>query len=152
LRVLTQFARGQLVGRDAGVNTDAFRLFGVDARKPCGALARMIARAVAQRPALHLGQAGEDGEVLAERFQRLHGGRELETRAFRGGHPLIQNHADRVKDKPEANRGFGCTGHCQRRNHGVQQGQGQCGAETAQERAAGQRLLGDDHGSAVLLI
>ena len=78
----------------------------MDAGQPRGALARMVARAIAQRAALHLRQAGEHGEVLAERLQRLHRGRELEARAFRGGHPLIQDHADRVIDKPQADRGL----------------------------------------------
>ena len=48
LGALAEFAGGDLVGGDAGVDADAFGLLGVDAGEPGGAFARVIARAVAR--------------------------------------------------------------------------------------------------------
>ena len=56
MRVLAEFLGGDLVDRDAGVDAGAFGLLGMDAGEPGGARARMIAGAVAERPAVDLGQ------------------------------------------------------------------------------------------------
>ena len=67
--------------------SDALGLLGMHAGEPGGARARMVARAIAQRAAVDLRQAAEHHHVLAERLQRLHGGRELEAGAFGRGRP-----------------------------------------------------------------
>ncbi len=49
--------------------------------------ARVVARAVAEGPPVHLREPAEHVEVLAERFERLHGRTELEIRARGLGRP-----------------------------------------------------------------
>ena len=46
-----------------------------------------------------------------------------------GGRPPIHDHAGRMVDESEADDGLSVTGGGQRRNHGIQQRQGQRGAQ-----------------------
>jgi hypothetical protein len=72
----------------------------------------VIARAVAERIGLQMGQSAQDVDVLAQRLQRLQDGRELETLAGGGGVPLFLNDAVRNVDKAEARRRDRCGGKC----------------------------------------
>ena len=77
------------------------------AGEPGGAFARMVARAIAESAALHLGEAAQHDETLAKRLERLHGRGELKARAFDGRRPLLHDHADRMEDKSQADGGLG---------------------------------------------
>ena len=96
----------------------------------------MVARAIAESAPLHLGEAAQHDETLAERLERLHGRGELKARAFDSRRPLLHDHADRMEDKSQADWGFGGGGSGQRRNHGIEQGQRETGPEAAQDSAA----------------
>ena len=96
----------------------------------------MVARTVAQRAAIDLSETGEHGHLFAERLQRLHGGSEFETCSLGFRNPLVENHADRMEDESEADYRCGFGGAGQRRNHGIEQRQGQGGAKATQNCAA----------------
>ena len=104
--------------------------------------------------ALVLRQIAEDEEAVAEGLDGLEDGRHLIIGAGGLGHPLIEDHAVRSIDEGGAElglgSGLGLRG--QRRDHGIEQGQGNGRAcQTSQECAAGQVLFGDDHCSGLLV-
>jgi hypothetical protein len=66
LRILSKLPGGQLIGGDSRADANAFGLLGVHSGEPCGAFARMIASAIAQRPAIDLSQPREHRQILAE--------------------------------------------------------------------------------------
>ncbi len=136
------------------MNIRAFRLLRVNARKPRGARASVIARSVAQRAAVDLSKIAEHQQLLAERFERLHGWHELESGAFRLGHPVFLDDSVRHIDEPEPDRRVG-GGHTRRRHggdHGIEQRQRHCGSNSSQKHSAIKSFLCDDHDSRVLLI
>ena len=59
LRLLAKFLGRDLVHRDAALNARAFGLLGMDAGQQHGAAARMVARTVAERPAVDLRQSAQ---------------------------------------------------------------------------------------------
>ncbi len=81
LRVFAEFLRRDLIGGDAEVEIGAAGLVRVDAGEERRRRARVVARAVAERPARHLRQPAEHVELLPERLERLHRRAELEVRA-----------------------------------------------------------------------
>src|ERR1700683_3129971 len=108
----------------------------------------MIATAVALRLRGFVGEASEDGQLAAKRFQGLQDGREFKARALGGGSPLVHDCAVRNVHKAEASLWTGCGlgGGCQSRDHGVEQGQRDGAAyDAAQKRAARQMLFQDHH-------
>src|SRR6185295_15504285 len=81
LGVLAELLRRDLIGGDAQLEIGAAGLARVDAGQERRGGARVVARAVAERPAVDLRQAAEDVEVLAVRLERLHRRAEFEIRA-----------------------------------------------------------------------
>ena len=141
--LLTEFAGGELVGGNTAADI-RFRAFRMDASEPRGTFTGVIPGTITKSPAIHLSKAGKDVEAIPIGFQRLQRWGEGETRTLGGRGVLLHDHAGRVIDEAQPNGGFcGCT--AERRHHGVQQGQCQCGTQAAQNGAAGQRFSGDDH-------
>ena len=99
---------------------------------------------------LHL---ADGDELIAEPLERLHDRLELEVAADGRRMPRVRVHAVRHVDGPEPERRL-----CRRprlgrqgRHHRIEHGQRHRGAKgAAQERAAGQMLLRDDHGCCTL--
>ena len=75
------------------MNVGAFGLLRMNAGEPGCARARMIARAISQRFAIVMSEAGEDQQTIAERLEGFQCGSELEARAFRGGRPVLHDDA-----------------------------------------------------------
>jgi hypothetical protein len=96
-------------------------------------------------------QAGQHRQLVAERLERLEDRRILESAPLGGRRPLFHHHAVRHVDDPKAldrfGGGFGGGDH--RRHHAIEKRQRQTSTETTQDGAPGDRLLGDDHDSAL---
>ncbi len=92
-------------------------------------------------------QAADHGELLLEGRQRLQNRGEIEGGAFRLGRPMLHDRAVREVDEAHVRRGSGrrCGQRGARRNHGIQQRQRHGRAHAAQERAALEMFLGDEH-------
>ena len=100
LRVLTESPGCNLVGRNAGLDVGAFRLLRMNAGQPTGACARVVARSVTERSAAVLHEVAHHQQLLAEWFQRLHGGGEVKASAHFRGEPRFLNDAVRDIDEP----------------------------------------------------
>ena len=87
LGVLSELLGRDLIGGDPEVEIGAAGLVRMDAGEERRGRARVVARAVAERPPVYLRQPAEHVDVLAERLERLHGRTELEVRAHRPGCP-----------------------------------------------------------------
>jgi hypothetical protein len=114
----------------------------------------MVAGAVAKRLAVVMIETGEHQQVLAVWRQRLQRLRELKRFAVGRRGPVVHDDAVRhvAERHPDGRRGSGARGVAQCRNHRIEQGQAEGGAETAQQRAAVESFFGDDHRSGLLLI
>ena len=111
------------------------------------------ARAQVDRLAPRCLHLADRDELVAEPLERLHDRLELEVGTDGCRMPRIRIHAVRHVDGPEPERRLGCRLRLgrQRRHHRIEHGQRHSGAKgTAQERAAGQMLLRDDHGCCTL--
>jgi hypothetical protein len=87
--------------------------------------------------------------LVPERLQRLKDVREVETGPHGGRCPGIHHHPVRdVDDAKTTHRVRGRVTQCrQRGHHPVEERQSERGAEPTEHRAAGDRLLGDNHDS-----
>ena len=96
------------------------------------------------------GEIADDGQGIAERFERLQDGRQFETGTARRRGPLVQDHAVRHVDEPQApgRRGGRLRRGRHGRHHRLEERKADGRAHAAQERPAGQRALGDEHQSA----
>ena len=144
-RVLSHVADGDLVGAHAGVRTGLAEVPGLHGGQPAlldvgvglGRFRGLVA------------QAGDDGQMLAERLQRLQDRRHGEVRAGFLRRPAIHDRAVREADKGKALRGLpggsvrhrGCGG-----NHGFQERQCDGGSDSLQDCAAWNVFLGYEHG------
>ena len=99
---------------------------------------------VAGRVGVFVFHIAENSELVEVRGERGQNGRELREPTCCGcGEPLEGIAAHRNVDPAEAAHGDGGGG--ERRDHGVQQRQGQRGTQTAEQGAARQGLTGNDH-------
>ncbi len=149
LGLLAKLARRDLIDRNTRANVDPFSLLRMYAGQECGARARVVARSVAQRITGLLREPGQDKETVLERSERVQSRSELEAGPLRGRRPTIHDHAVRNVDETHAAHRpcYRALRSGERRRHRIQQRQGQCGSQAAQERAARQRFLRDDHWS-----
>ena len=151
LRFAAELGREQLVHRY--VRPEVVALLAERPRDGAGQVlgraAPVHGAALGRQAVLVLGQAAQDQQAVAERFQRFENRFELEGRALQRRGPLVDDHPVRdvhhaeTLDRPRrraAQRGQG-------RHHAVEQRQGDSCADAAQHRAARQRLAGDDHDS-----
>src|SRR4051794_40487029 len=93
LGLFTELLCRNLIDRDSRVDARAFGFLGMHSSEPRGARPGVVARAVAERPAVDLRQAGEDVDVLAEGLERIHGALELEVAPFADRIPRGRNDA-----------------------------------------------------------
>ena len=152
-RAAAEMLRGQLVRGDPGPHVRALGLLRMHPVQPRRAGPRVLAVAVPERLGLPVGEAGHHREAVAVRGQRLQDGGQLEPRPGLGRRPLLHHRAVGDVDEPQpadgARRGPGLGregGH-----HGVEQGQGDGGAQAPQERPARQRQLADGHDRVLLI-
>ena len=111
------------------------------------------ARAQVNRLAPRRFHLADRDELVAESLEGLHDRLELEVGTDGCRMPRIRKYAVGHVDGPEPERRLGCRLRLgrQRRHHRIEHGQRHSGAKgTAQERAAGQMLLRDDHGCCTL--
>ena len=151
LRLPAELAGQQLVDRD--VRAKVVTLLAERPRDGAGQILRgataVHRAALGRESVLVLRQTGQDQQAVSERLQRLEDRRELEGRAVQRRGPLVDDHAVRDVHHPEAldrSRGSAAQRR-QRRHHSVEQRQRHGRPDTAQHRAAGKRLAGDDHDS-----
>ena len=138
-RVLSlQAARQDLVDGDAVLDVRARGLAGVDAGQVRGAGARVVAGPVAQRVAVLVGEAREHEHLLAPGLEGPEDPRRLEVRPLTLRHPIGEGHPVRhVREGDAQGRGLGGR---ERRPHGVQGGERDAGAQSAQDRPPRQML------------
>ena len=94
----------------------------------------MVARSISQGAAIQLGQVAQDQNLLAEGFQRLHGGGKRKASSLLGREPAPLDDSIGSVDKSQTH---GRISRCQasersRGNHGIQQWKCESGAETAE--------------------
>ena len=145
-RVLADDRRRHLVDRRARLDVGAFGLLRPDAAQPRGADARVHAAAFAQVLGALVREAADDDDVIAERFERLEHGRELEVRADALRVEVRQIGA--VRRVEEARAAAPPSARClrgERRHHRVEQRQRERRAHSSQEGPPGQCHLRDDH-------
>ena len=148
-------ARGKLVHRDAGPDVVSFGLLRVHAgqKRPGGS--RMVARAFARPGNSFLAAEATDHQhPVSKRRERLQRPRDVQDPTFvRRGPSRHEDAVRHIDDAKTANRlrrtrARGAKG----RHHAVQHRQRQRHADATQECATREVLLGDNHGSRVLLI
>ena len=146
-RPLPQLPRRELVDRDR-VRVPGARMLG---GQELGGGARV--RTAGDPRRRRAGETGQHQQAVAVRGERLEDGGHLEPRAGRRRRPAPHDHAVRDVDRAEADRRLrGRLPQCaQRRHHAVEKRQGERGADSAQHRPAGNRLLRDHHDSALLI-
>ena len=107
----------------------------------------MVSAAVTQRFGLIAGEARNDDQLVAERFQRREHQREFELGADPPRQPLIVDYAVWMVDDAQSTHRFRrCVlSGCQRRHHCIQQGQGDRRADPAKHGPARDGFLCDDH-------
>ena len=90
----------------------------------------------------------ENIDVISNRSKRLKNGRKLIQVPFAFGRPAREITTHRHEDESKSLHRFGCRelGCGCRRDHGVEQRQGDRRPETPKDGAAGERLFGNDHG------
>ena len=142
--ILTDLVGDDLVERRAVPKVLGFRALRGAARQP-GPGADGV-RAL-QRPV----EVRDHVDVVAELFDRLEDRAELEAGALGRRRPVARALAHRHEHRAEAacGRGGGPCGRRERRDHGVEQRQGQRGAHGFQNRSTRQRRLGDEHGASL---
>jgi hypothetical protein len=146
-RLRADLAGRDLVHRDAVLDVGAGGLAAVDPGQEHGAGPGMVARAIAERVAVDVLEAGEHQHPILHRRQRLEDTRQLEAGAFGRRRPGFHRHAVRNvgEGEPERCRRLASRRRGQRRRHGVEGGQRHHRAQTAQDRPSGEVLAGDDH-------
>ena len=154
LRPPAELRRRDLVDRAARLEVGALGRLGVHAGQERAGdppvAPRRVPRHLRRRGVI---EAGQHDEAVAERLQRFQDRRELEAGAVGGRGPVPHHGPVRHVDEPEARLrpGRRPAERGERRHHPVEQRQRHRGPQSAQHGAAGQRLLRDDHDSALLI-
>ena len=130
LSFFAEFVRGDLVGRNVGMDIGALGFLRVNAGQPCGPRPRVVARAVAKRATAVLHQIAQNQHLLAKRFQRLHGRSKFVSGSLLRGEPAFLDDPVRNIYEPKAHGrlGRGKAGGCHSRYHGIEQRQSQRGS------------------------
>ena len=154
LRLLAEHAGRDLVHRDAGPDVVPFGLLRVHAGQEGAGRARVVAGPFAGAgDALFAAQPADEEHAVAVRRQRPKRLGDVEGAGAAGRGPVLHVHAVRHVDDPQPADRLGRAGaEAERRRHAVEHRQRQGHAEAAEERAAREVLLGDNHGSRDLLI
>jgi len=136
-RVPPELLRGKLVDRNAEVDVRAGGLARLGSRKERRGGTGMVAGAVAVGAGFVGGEAGEDGQRILERIERLEGGGQLAKGAVGARTPI--RHVDAVRDEEEAHAQrrllLGDGGARGARQHGVEQRQRHGGPDSPQYRS-----------------
>ena len=140
-RVLAEVRGGELIHGDAAVRLLAL------ARQHAAQPGPRTERVHGRRDRPLVLQSADHRQLFLERRERLEDRRQLEVRPFGHRRPLIHDRAVRQIHEPHARLGtggrLGQSG--PRRDHRVQQRQAHGDAGAAEERAAGEVFLGDEH-------
>ena len=117
--VLPDGLRGDLIRGHARVCIAALGGLGPDAAQPSGRAERMDRGGIGRA----MSAAADDGQAVAEGFQRLQNPRDLIAGAFGRGSPLVHDRAVGHVDESQARpgRSSGLPGQSLRRNHGIEQ-------------------------------
>ena len=142
-RVLSDVPGEHLIDRHAEADVLRLGLLGDDAAQPAGGAHRVVGRVLATGAR----QVAVDGQVIAERLERLQDRRDLERAVRRRRHPVLDRHrrSARRRRRTAAAMAALCADGRERRQHRVEERQREGGAEAAQDGSTRQRTLRHEH-------